>query len=98
LFILGPLERAELDKWLKLALSNGPNRVGISLPSPEGENRSSFWNVLFSRTYRTYCHWPNRKLSEVCINSKIIIFLTYYDNLLNILVCSWFVVSTVFVL
>jgi hypothetical protein len=49
-FILGPLERAKPDKWLRLALSEGPNRVGSSLPPPEGENRSSFRNVLLSRT------------------------------------------------
>jgi hypothetical protein len=35
-------------QWLRLALSKGPNRVGVSLslPSPEGGNRSSFWNVF----------------------------------------------------
>jgi hypothetical protein len=26
----------------------GPNRVGVSLPSPEDGNRSSFLNVMFS--------------------------------------------------
>jgi hypothetical protein len=31
-----------------LALSKGPNRVGVSLPSPEDGNRSSFRNVVFS--------------------------------------------------
>jgi hypothetical protein len=31
------------------ALSKGPNRVGVSLPSPEDGDRSSFRNVVFSR-------------------------------------------------
>jgi hypothetical protein len=34
--------------WLKLALSKGPNKVGVSLPSLEGGNRSSFRIVVFS--------------------------------------------------
>jgi hypothetical protein len=33
---------------LKLARSKGPNRVGVSLPSPEDRNRLSLWNVVFS--------------------------------------------------
>jgi hypothetical protein len=32
----------------RLALSKGPNRVGVSLPSPENGNRSSFQNLDFS--------------------------------------------------
>jgi hypothetical protein len=31
-----------------LALFKGHNRVDVSLPSPEGENRSSFQNDVFS--------------------------------------------------
>jgi hypothetical protein len=34
--------------WLRLALSKGLNRVGVSFPSPEDVNRSSFRNVVFS--------------------------------------------------
>jgi hypothetical protein len=37
---------------LRLALSNGPNRVGVSHPPPEDRNRSSFWYVVFLG-YRT---------------------------------------------
>jgi hypothetical protein len=33
---------------LKLALSKGPNRVGVALSSSEDGNRSSFRNVVFS--------------------------------------------------
>jgi hypothetical protein len=33
---------------LRLALSKGPNRVGVSLPSPEDGNRCSFLHVAFS--------------------------------------------------
>jgi hypothetical protein len=35
-----------LRKGLRLALSKGPTRVGVS-PSPEDGNRSSFRNVVF---------------------------------------------------
>jgi hypothetical protein len=35
-------------QWLRLALSKGPNRVGVAFPSPEDGNRSSFRNVMFS--------------------------------------------------
>jgi hypothetical protein len=33
---------------MRVAISKGPNRVGVSLPSPEDGNRSSFRNVVFS--------------------------------------------------
>jgi hypothetical protein len=33
---------------LKLALSNGPNKVDVSLPSPEDGNRFIFRNIVFS--------------------------------------------------
>jgi hypothetical protein len=33
---------------IEIALSNCPNRLGISLPSPEAGNRSSLRNVVFS--------------------------------------------------
>jgi hypothetical protein len=32
---------------LRLALYNGPSRVGVSHPPPEDRNRSSFRNVVF---------------------------------------------------
>jgi hypothetical protein len=31
-----------------VAFSKGPNRVGVSFPSPEARNRASFRNVVFS--------------------------------------------------
>jgi hypothetical protein len=38
-----------MAQYLRLALSKGPIRVGVSPPpSPEDGNRSSFRNVLFS--------------------------------------------------
>jgi hypothetical protein len=47
--LLGSLE--ELTRpflaLLRLALSKEPNRVGVSLPSPEDGNRSSFRNFVF---------------------------------------------------
>jgi hypothetical protein len=39
-----------LDQKLSLALSKGPNRLGVSLPSPEDGNRSSFLIVFPVRT------------------------------------------------
>jgi hypothetical protein len=49
---LSPLEKLcksdKLVQWLRLALSTGPNWVGVfSPPSPEDGNRSSFRNVAF---------------------------------------------------
>jgi hypothetical protein len=35
-------------KWLRLAPSKGPNRVGISVLLPEGWNKSNFRNIVFS--------------------------------------------------
>jgi hypothetical protein len=43
--LLGPLERANLNHW---TLPKGPSRVGVSIPSHENGNRSSFRNVEFS--------------------------------------------------
>jgi hypothetical protein len=34
-------------EWLRWAVSKVPNRVGVSLSSPEDGNRSSFRNVVF---------------------------------------------------
>jgi hypothetical protein len=42
-----------LGQWLRLALSKGANRVGVSLPSPEDGNRSSFRNVVFPSIYNS---------------------------------------------
>jgi hypothetical protein len=41
-------ERRRQLQWLKLALSKGPHRVGVSRPWSDDENRSSFRNVAFS--------------------------------------------------
>jgi hypothetical protein len=38
----------EVVQWLKLVLSNGPNRVRVSLHSPGEGNRCSFQNVVSS--------------------------------------------------
>jgi hypothetical protein len=55
------LSRREVTAWCQVCIvvqklyevgcpviSKGPNRVGVSLPSPEAGNRSSFWTVVFS--------------------------------------------------
>jgi hypothetical protein len=57
--LLGQTERANLNHWievssfltdpiteLKLALSNGPNRVGAPFVLPDDRNRSSFRNIV----------------------------------------------------
>jgi hypothetical protein len=36
-----------LVQWLRLALSKGPNWVGVFPPSPADGNRSNFRNVVF---------------------------------------------------
>jgi hypothetical protein len=41
--LLGPLERANLNHW-----TTGSNRAGVSFPSPEDGNTSSFPEVVFS--------------------------------------------------
>jgi hypothetical protein len=33
---------------LRLAISEGPYKIGVSIPSPEHPNRTSFGNVVFS--------------------------------------------------
>jgi hypothetical protein len=42
--LLGSLERANIND---LALSKGPNGTCVFLPSPDGENRYDFRNVMF---------------------------------------------------
>jgi hypothetical protein len=48
---------------MRLAVSKGPRRIGMSLPSPTEENRSIFRNGVFSISlnYRTMdrVHKPN---------------------------------------
>jgi hypothetical protein len=40
--------RANLSHWTKmLAVSEGPNKADVSLPSPEDGNRSSFGSAVF---------------------------------------------------
>jgi hypothetical protein len=49
--LIGKYQKATaLGTWLRLALSKGPNRVGVFTTSPlfENGNRSSFRNVAFS--------------------------------------------------
>jgi hypothetical protein len=46
--LLDLLRSSDRVQWFRLALSKGPNRVGVSLPSPEDGNRSSLRNVVFS--------------------------------------------------
>jgi hypothetical protein len=47
--VLDFVHRREFVQWYKLALFKGPNRVGVTLTSPEGRNRFSFRNVMFYR-------------------------------------------------
>jgi hypothetical protein len=46
--LCSPIERANLIQWLRLALSKGPNWLGVLPPPwPEDGNRFSFRNVVF---------------------------------------------------
>jgi hypothetical protein len=48
--LLDPLERASLNHYQSLALSNGPNRISAPIILSEVGNRSSFRNVVFTET------------------------------------------------
>jgi hypothetical protein len=55
-------------QWLRLALSKGRHRIGVSLPSPEDGNRSSFHNIVFSSylEFRTMDAFYELRDSECC--------------------------------
>jgi hypothetical protein len=56
--------------WLRLALSKGPNSLGVFFPSPEERTRSSLRNVAFSNyLYRTMGEVHNPNNSECCTTS-----------------------------
>jgi hypothetical protein len=46
-------------RWLRLALSKGPNRVGVP-PLTEDGNRSSFWNLMFP-SFKNTRRWTRSK-------------------------------------
>jgi hypothetical protein len=55
-WIIGPLDRTNhnhwsMVQWLRLALSKGPNWVGVFPPTPEDGNNYSLRNVVFSGSY-----------------------------------------------
>jgi hypothetical protein len=52
--LLGPLERANLKHWTRLRLGSTKrlNKAGVSLPSPEDGNRSSFGKVVCFLIFR----------------------------------------------
>jgi hypothetical protein len=41
------VDKSHWTEWLRLALTTGPNCVGVSLSSLEEGNRSSFRNAVF---------------------------------------------------
>jgi hypothetical protein len=46
--MLCPVQRGTLNHWTtQVSLSEGPNRVGVSVPSTEDGSRSSFRNAMF---------------------------------------------------
>jgi hypothetical protein len=67
---LGPLDK--VNKWIKLALSKEPSRVGVSLSSPDDGNRSSFRNLVFSSylEFRTIDKVHNPSYSECYTTSS----------------------------
>jgi hypothetical protein len=58
-------------QWLRLALPNRPNRIGVSHPSPEDGNRYSFRNVVFYSFQNT----------GRCTESGNPVILTYWSSL-----------------
>jgi hypothetical protein len=66
--IIPSLTELKLKLISRLILSKGPNRVGVSLPSPEDRNRSSFRNIVFSRylKFREMMKDKNPINSECC--------------------------------
>jgi hypothetical protein len=42
----GWVSKNSWNKWFRLVISKGPNRVGVSLTTPEGRNESNFRNVV----------------------------------------------------
>jgi hypothetical protein len=93
--LLGPLERANRVQCLRLALSKGPNRVGVS-PSPEDENRPNFRSVVFSsfsehRTMNKVKKASNSKkgLVDPCPKRGLAVQWAYVSFFpLGLLVCS----------
>jgi hypothetical protein len=61
--LLGPLEGANLNHWTRLALSKGPNRVGVS-PLTWERNRSGFRNAVCSSSYNTG-RWAKPKIPVI---------------------------------
>lgn len=56
-------------QWLRLAISNGLNRVGVSHPSPEDTNRSIFQNVLLCVLQST--GWWTKSINTVITKIKV---------------------------
>jgi hypothetical protein len=57
------LSHSPLVKTLRLALSEGPKKLCVSLPSPEDRNRISFQNIVFS-SYLEF--WMMEKVQNPC--------------------------------
>jgi hypothetical protein len=77
--LLGPLERANLDYW---SSAKGPNKLGVSLSSPEEGNRSSFRNIVFSRSlqFRTMRKFHILADSERYTHHQNALNSTYFAN------------------
>jgi hypothetical protein len=69
-------ERTSVVHWLRLALSNGPNRVGVYNLKPEDGNRSTFRNVVFFRipndgqSPKTQSPWVLNILFQSTVNNR----------------------------
>jgi hypothetical protein len=72
--------------WLKLALSKGPNRVGVSIPSPEDGNIQFPNRCIFSYLeFRTMD--KVQKCSTGCYTPSSGPFRLYGKNNFNKLIC-----------
>jgi hypothetical protein len=87
---------------IELALSKGPDRVGVFPYSLEDRNRSSFWNVVFS-TFFWSTRWQSKKpsKSECCTPSSepFRIYVLWWKGILwlNFLSCEHQLSSVFFV-
>jgi hypothetical protein len=65
---------SNIFQWLRLGVFKGANRVGVSFPSSEDGNRSSFQNVVFSSSYNSVRYTKSK--NPVFLN---IFFSYFYD-------------------
>jgi hypothetical protein len=79
-------------QWLRLTLSNGPNRVCFSHPSPQGANRSSFRNFVFFCVLLECRQWAKSKNTVIDCQNSLKLFILYIHS---IILLQWCVAETI---